>query len=79
MLSWQSDGGRLPGGGDTTLEFEKCYSFNKYLSYTYLGHSDVFTRLMEEEIVCLGVWNVNMPGKTKRLKLSGIKISEGWE
>lgn len=48
MLSWQSGGGRLPGGGDSKLQFKKSYSFNKYLSHTYLGHSDVFTRLMEE-------------------------------
>lgn len=34
--------------GDTKLEFKKNYSFNKYLSHTYLGHSDVFSRLMGE-------------------------------
>ena len=43
-----SDGGRLPGGGDGKLEFEKSYSFYKYLSHTYPRHSAIFTRLMEE-------------------------------
>ena len=38
----------IPGGGDGKLEFEKSYSFYKYLSHTYLGYSTVFTRLMEE-------------------------------
>ena len=42
-----NDDGRLPGGGDSKLEFEKSYSFSKYLSHTYLGPSAIFTRLME--------------------------------
>lgn len=47
VLSWRRGSGRRPGGCGSQLEFDKSYSFNKYLSHTYLGYSTVFTRLME--------------------------------
>lgn len=44
---WRGDSGRLPGGCSSQLEFDKSCSFNEYLSHAHLGHSAVFTRLME--------------------------------
>ena len=42
-----SDGGSPPGGGDGKLGTWKGYLFNRYLSHTCLGHSAIFTRLVE--------------------------------
>lgn len=57
-------GGFLEGGGERKLEFENSYLL---LPHAYLGHSTVFSRLMEEAIVdkrnCIvRAWNVNMHG-----------------